>query len=271
MPQLLELLAIELERPRELSAQVIKHLGSAHAQDRETIGTFLVANLPRLEEFEIDLILSPLFTPTLHEQAVVAELLGAGALPASHWPELIQQLVARPTVARLVGESGEVYSVPLREVTIARFVNRLRLGGLVPEPLFKWISQLPHSPDRPALKALARRAIWEHEPRREILSRYLRSGTNAKEYRLDDALELLRLMETYEPADLKDLLSRVPYWQRVLRHEISVAFDPKPFFNERVQELHGGGRDQRRQDDGRIAGKVRELEALDRLARLLAD
>ena len=271
MSLLLEALAAELERPRELSAQVIKHLGSAHAQDRETIGTFLVAELPRLEDYEIDLILSPLFTPTLREQAVFADLLGRDAFPASQWPELIQQLVVRPAVARLVGENGEVYAVPLREVTIARFVNRLRLDGVIPEPLFKLIAHLPPASDRPVLKALARRAIWVPESRREILVRYLMSSTSAEEFRLTDALELLRLLETYEPADLKDFHSRVPHWQRVLRHEVREASNPKPFFNERVQELHGGGRDQRRQDAGRITGKERELEVLDRLARLLTD
>ncbi|MBI3417401.1 MAG: hypothetical protein HY043_19075 [Verrucomicrobia bacterium] len=271
MQKLLALLVTELERPRELSAQVIKHLGSAHAQDRETIGAFLVAELPRLEDYEIDLILSPLFTPTLREQAVFAELLGASASPASQWPELIQQLVARPTVARLVGESGEIYATPLREVTIARFVNRLRLDGEIPEPLFKLIAHLPPASDRPMLKALTRRAIWEHAPRREILSRYLMASTNAEDFRLDDALELLRLMETYAPADLNDFRSRVPHWQCVLRHEVREASNPKPFFNERVQELHGGGRDQRRQDEGKITVKERELEVLDRLTRLLGD
>lgn len=270
MQKLFDALVTELERPRELTPQVLKHLASAHGLEREAVGAFLAESLPALEDYEIDLILSPLFTPTLRDQMIFAELLGANAFPANQWPGLIQQLVARPTIARLGVESGQICNVPLREVTIARFVNRLRLDGTIAEPLFKLIAHLPPEPDRPMLKALARRAIWERESRRDVLMRYLLASTNAEEFQLSDALELLRLMELYEPVDLTDFLARVPHWQAVLRHEISQASSPKPFFNARVQELHGGGRDQRRQDDSKATGKKRELELLERLARLLA-
>jgi len=59
-------------------------------------------------------------------------------------------------------------------------------------------------------------------------------------------------------------------WQKVLRHEIGMASNPKPFFNERVQELHGGGRDRRATDDARIAAKQCEAATLERLQRVLS-
>ena len=80
--------------------------------------------------------------------------------------------------------------------------------------------------------------------------------------------ELLKLVETYEPADAADLLARVPQWEILLRHEISVASSPKPFFNERVQELHGGGRDQRGRSA--VAPKQAELDFLTRLKTILS-
>jgi hypothetical protein len=57
----------------------------------------------------------------------------------------------------------------------------------------------------------------------------------------------------------------------VLRHEINLASGPKAFFNERVEELHGGGRDQRRQDGGNIASKEGELALLERLRQVLVE
>jgi hypothetical protein len=78
-------------------------------------------------------------------------------------------------------------------------------------------------------------------------------------------------MEAYEPAGISDLLARVPHWQEVLRQQINEAASPKPFFNERVQELHGGGRDQRRQDNSRITAKENELAFLERLQQVLSD
>jgi len=268
VPQILEALAAELERPRQVTAQVINHLAGSYGLTREAIGPFLSTELFRLEDYEIDLVLSPLFTPSLRDQAVFAELLGRDSVPKEQWPALIQQLVARPTRAQLVTEDGQTQSVTLRDVAIERFVNRLRLDATIPEPLFKLLADLPPAADRPLLKAIARRAIWENDARRQILVRYLTTAAG-ETYRLDDVVELLKLAEIYQPADVNDLVARIPHWLQVLRQEINEASSPKPFFNERVQEMHGGGRDQRRQDDLRVTGKESERAFLERLQQVL--
>ena len=265
---LLATLASELERPRRLLPQVIKHLWDTYSLERDAVGSFLVDELPKLEDYEIDLILSPVFTPNLHDQSVVAELLGPEAVPPAEWPGLIQQLVARPTRASLVTEDDQPHKVPLREVTIERYVHRLRLGATVPASLLELISHRAPAAEGPLLKAVARRAIWESSQRRDILGRYLAAALGTEHFRADDAADLLKLAETYEPADTADLLRRIPHWEKVLRHEINLASNPKAFFNERVEELHGGGRDQRRQDN--TEPKQRELEFLSRLKQLLA-
>src|SRR6185436_12199109 len=54
---LIEALATELERPRELKSQVIKYLNGNYAVDEDSVGVFLVHELPKLEDYEIDLIL----------------------------------------------------------------------------------------------------------------------------------------------------------------------------------------------------------------------
>lgn len=264
---LLSTLAGELERPRPLPAQVVKHLWGTYSLERGAIGAFLVEELPKLEDYEIDLILSPVFTPNLSDQAIFAELLGADSVPAAEWPNLIRLLVARPTCAALMTEDGTAHAVPLREVTIERYVHRLRLGATIPASLFELISHRADAISRPLLKAISRRAIWENVSRCDILGRYLAAALGTEHFRADDAVELLKLAETYEPTDSADLLRRIPHWEEVLRHEINLASHPKAFFNERVEELHGGGRDQRRLDN--TQPKQRELEFLARLKRLL--
>src|ERR1019366_1507247 len=106
---LLETLAAELERPRPLPAQVVNHLSGTYGLDRDAIGPFLINELPKLEDYEIDLALSPVFTPTLHDQAVFADLLGQESVPAAQWPALIQQLGVRPTRAQLVTADGQTH------------------------------------------------------------------------------------------------------------------------------------------------------------------
>jgi hypothetical protein len=266
--KLLATLASELERPRPLLPQVVKHLCGTYSLERDALGGFLVEELPKLEDYEIDLILSPVFTPNLRDQAVFAELLGPNAVPLAEWFGLIEHLVARPTRSPLITEDGQSHAVPLREVTVERYVYRLRLGATIPGSLFELLSRRAPADDRPLLKAIARRAIWESETRRDILGRYLAAAIGTEYYRPDDAVDLLKLAETYEPADTDDLLRRIPHWEQVLRHEINIGSNPKAFFNERVEELHGGGRDQRRQDNAEP--KQRELAFLARLKPLLA-
>ena len=127
MPTLLQAVARELERSRDVSAQVVDHLIGTYGLNRDAIGSFLVGELPKLEDYEIDLLLSPLFTPALSDQAIFAELLGSDSVPANEWPELVQQLVAHPTRTQLVTENEQAHSVPLHNVTIERYVHRLKL------------------------------------------------------------------------------------------------------------------------------------------------
>jgi len=268
MSELLQLLASELERPRELSTRVINYISGRYSVDYDAVGEFLVDSLPKLEDDEVDLVLSPAFTPRLSDQVIFADYLGRNTVPREQWPALVQQLVARPTVAQLIMPDSKGYSVNLREVTVERYVYRLRLEGTIVDSLMKLIDQAPSS-DRTTLKAIARRAVWEAEGTRNILERYLVNALAGGSYNLDDTLDVLNLVEGRKPSSVDDLLARIDGWKEALRQQIEVGAAPKPFFSNEVQFMHGGARDQRQQDDGRLSGKQHELAFLERLSRVL--
>jgi hypothetical protein len=260
VPSLLDTIASELERPREITTQVAKHLDGAYGVERDAVGPFLEDRLPKLEDDEHDLILSPLFTPKLSDQAVFAELLGRGSIPRTDWPALIQELVNRPTVAHLITSEKQTHAVALREVSIERYVKRLRLDGTISASLLKLIDQTPAA-DHPMLKAVARRAIWENTARGEMLVRLLTKSLADGNYRLKDSIDLLKLTEDYQPADSSALLARIPRWIKLLEEEINSAGSPKPFFSQTVQHLHGGN-DQRQTDEARTEAKRLEMAFL---------
>src|SRR5881397_3314744 len=173
MTMLLEKLAAELERPRTLSARVTNYIVQTYGIDNDAVGRFLVDESVRLEDYEIDLILSPVFTPKLADQAVFAEILGPAPVPRDEWPALVQQLAQRPTRAQLMTLEGKAHPVRLREVTIERYVHRLRLEAKIPNPIFNLLERCTVMEDRPLLKAVARRSIWDDVGRRGILDRFL--------------------------------------------------------------------------------------------------
>jgi hypothetical protein len=266
---LIEVLVAELERPRELSRRVLNYIGDNYNVDHDAIGAFLVTQLPGLEDYEIDLILSPVFTPKLADQAVFADLLGRNPIPREEWPALIRQLADRPVRARLVTLDGQPHSVELREVTVERYVHRLRLEASIPESLFTIVDEMLPEADRPLLKAIARRSVFDSAGTRDILERYLTSAFRSGNYTLADALELLNLMENRKPGTLAGLMADLPRWQEALRQQIEVAAGPKPFFSQDIERMHGGGRDQRSQDDARLSAKENEFAFLGRLQRVL--
>jgi hypothetical protein len=269
VPTLLETLAAELERPRELSPRVLNYISGTYDIDNDGVGTFLIQTLPSLEDDEIDLILSPMFTPRLADQAVVADVLGREPLMRAEWPDLIRHLADRPTRAHLVTPDGVAHAVFLREVTIERYVHRLRLDAAIPEALYNLICSVPTA-DQPMVKAVARSGVWDADGRREILSRYLGAVVGQSSYRLNGVLELQNVVETRKPSGIASLLAGIPKWRESLRDQIDAGSRSKPFFIDRVEELHGGERDQRGRDV-RIAAKENELAFLGQLEETLKE
>jgi hypothetical protein len=268
VPSLIETLVQELERPRELPPRVVNYINGHYGIDYDAIGTFLTDDLAKLEDDEIDLILSPVFTPKLVEQSVFAGLLGSDSVPPEKWPALIQELARRPTHAQLVTPDGLSHAVHLREVMIERFVHRLRLEGRISESVARQLDRVPAA-DRPMLTAIARRAVWEKDGPQSILLRYLSNAIDRGSYSLEDALELLNLVEGRKPAHIADLQARMFSWQEALRQQIEGTPGGR-FFHADIQWMHGGSRDQR-QDDQRASAKERELAFLKRLQQILSD
>jgi len=266
-----ERLVTELERPRPLTPQVLRHLSGTYGLGRDETGRFLDEELPRLSEEETDLALSSLFTPKLPDQAIFADLLGRGSLPASEWSAWVERLQSRPTFGCLVTEQGTRHGMALRTVTLERYVHRLRLEATVPLAVFDAIRASVPTPRRPVLLAIARRAAWTTPDRQQILLEFLANSSRESATSLDDAEALLALMESSEPESVEDVLARIPEWEAALKQQISLSRQPKPFFNLQVEELHGGGRDQRPADTQMVATKQRELAFLARLRTALAD
>ena len=268
----------ELERPRELSARVLSYIGGNYNVEHDAVGTFLVDQLSNLEDYEIDLILSPAFTPKLTDQAVFAELLGSAPAGREQWPELIKQLAARPVTAKLVTQDGVAHPVKLREVTIERYVHRLRLEAKIPQSVFGLLEKLPQA-DRPMLKAIARRNVWESPDTAAILETYLRAVIDRGSYTLADAIALLELLESRKPGSLAELIERMKHeaveqGRRLATEEVVtiMAHDLRSYLSPlkgRIKLLERRACQEGREQDMRDANTVKHTVGL--LERVIID
>ena len=59
-------------------------------------------------------------------------------------------------------------------------------------------------------------------------------------------------------------------WEEIVRSQLADTQRPRPFFSDRLQEMHGGTRDQRGTNEAVVARKQAELAFLGRLRELLA-
>lgn len=270
MEAVMDRLVKELERPRELTAQTLRYLDATYGVGREEAGALLEERLPLMDDAELDLALSAQFTPKLADQAVFASLLGADGVPVGALARWVEQLHQRPTQGHLITPDGVSHEFRMRPVTLERFVLRLRLEATIPEVTFRLIRSLCPDADQPLILAIARRAVWNTEGRRDLLRRFLSGAYAGDPPAPGDAEAFLAVMETSEPENLDDALNRLPAWEQVARTQWSGSDQPSPFFNERVQDLHGGGRDQRGPNEALRARKKAELEFLGRLRRILS-
>src|SRR5438034_5032641 len=124
-------LASLLSRPRALPPQTERQLAAHLAEHRSTsLASFLLAAGDLLQEYELDIVFAPVFTPTLDERAELADLL-------YHWRPSEQQLLQEvvPKLRAAVGHAivllpdGTSAKLALHEVMVERFVRLLRLDA----------------------------------------------------------------------------------------------------------------------------------------------
>src|SRR5204862_1282515 len=93
------------------------------------IQSFLLAAAGLLQEYELDIVFAPVFTPTLDERAEVADLLFHWRPSERQLGQIIPQLCERVGHALVLLPDGSQAKLTLHEVMIERFVRLLRLDA----------------------------------------------------------------------------------------------------------------------------------------------
>lgn len=271
MRELEDAVHADLSSTRQLPAQIAVHLSAHHEVDTDVVVPFFEQEFPKLEDYQVDLILSPAFTPTLQDQSRYSSYLMPSPVPSTELAPLVHRLAIRPTLAHFVLATGGEFRVPLREVIIDRYVRRLNLDHAMSDAVWACVRHLAPEADRSKLMAIARRPIWRPPNRNALLLNALSRAFDQESYRLYDFELLLRLAEQYQPTHAEELASLIPELLRGIETEISQHSVPKPFFSDRIREMHGGSRDQRITSHDFTSEKQSMLEALRRLAGNLGD
>jgi hypothetical protein len=125
--QLRTRLAELLRRPRTLPPQTDRQLQHRLAEHSYSPSDFLLCAADVLEDYELDILFGPVFTPSLCERAELADLLFHWRPDGEGLRQLVNDLCRDVTHALVRLPDGTQAKLTLHEVMIDRFVRLLRL------------------------------------------------------------------------------------------------------------------------------------------------
>ncbi len=116
-----------LQRPLPMKPQTERQLGDHLSGHNTDVHTFLLCASQVLEDFELEILFGPIFTPTLDDRAEFADLLFHWRPTAGQLQEVLSEVCRRVPHATVRLPDGSEAKLTLHEVLVERFVRLLRL------------------------------------------------------------------------------------------------------------------------------------------------
>lgn len=201
-----EMLVNDLSAPRVLLEQVMNYINDHYNYSNEDLYRFFDEKYPQLEDYEVDLTLSPQYTPAEHHRLEYIPVLGAKHLSKMELAELKRRLEDSKLECVMKSPDGRTeLKVPVHETSIERYVNLLRLDLPLPEAIYKEILANVPEESRNEVNLMAREDVWQKDPRQQILVAYLRVFKHRNSFSTVKVSFLTNFVRTYRPASLLEL------------------------------------------------------------------
>jgi hypothetical protein len=209
MPKLdmiLELLRTDLSAPKVLIKQVIDEINDRHAFTEDRLADFFAQKFPTLEDYQVDLLFSPQYTPSEHNRLDYIPFIGADALTEDDVKSIKRQLTDEKLSVRFsTPDEGVEATVTVHEVFIDRYVDLLKLDQPLPESAYQDIQAMVPEASRNEVNLVARDAVWQPRGRYDILKAFLALFHANKNFSTVKVSYLSNFVRTYRPEDLNDV------------------------------------------------------------------
>ncbi len=198
-------LKADLVAVRRLPEQVVSEITDRHNVTPEDLPAFFDTTFPTLEDYQVDLILSPVYTPTQDNKLSFASLLREAFISTEQVSEWTKQLESEALVATLQAPNGLEIKLPLHEVSIDRYVRLLGLDRPISADVHIAIEEDTPAEDYMRLNWLAREGVWSGSERGNMLVAFLKVFKVRKTYSAAKVEFLTDFLRTYRPSGLFDL------------------------------------------------------------------
>jgi hypothetical protein len=263
-------LRLLITQPRPLKPQTERHILEHLDGEPGDWQRFFDNAAEQIEEFEIETLFGPIFTPSFDEQAEVAELL-VDAVPDD---DAIEQLVDDLAADRLGTEihlpDGTTATLPLHAIMIERYVKLQRLSHAPATDIAIALSDVSEPAVRRFALAIARhRAFGTHE-RQTWLARFLTHVASRRAVGVGDLVVLAEFMSTQRDLEHIALAAAITDAVRSSQTALTAARQGHTYLSSDVAEHHHY-RGQGNIDPKRVSAKKQEALILELLEADLHD
>lgn len=199
-------LETHLKESRVIDDHVVHNITEPYDYMGNQVGEFFAEKFPTLEDYEVDLVLSPLYTPTEAQRLAYVPLMQTNSLDESQLSQLIRRLEEASLQATLENAGEQPVTIPLHPVSIERFVNRLGLEQPLDAKLYQTIQEtVPSNDDQPVVMLLAKDPVWQSPDRSALLAAFLKAFAARQNFSVEKVRFFTDFVRTYRPGGLFDL------------------------------------------------------------------
>lgn len=217
----------QLTRDRYLSARNAGAISTQLNVDDPLLG-LKPGVLKHREEYEVDLLVSPLFTPTMEDRAACEPSLPLEGLPIEQERVVIGELAAEKLECKVFfGDSSVVMVIP--EVAVGRHVHLLRLGVAVSASVRDLLGRLVGGKELSLAMSYARSQIWQQLP--DLLGQSLEVMAARGAFTLEKFGFLRDFVRSYHPKDISLLIQSLGNLVESYRVD-----NDRPVFNQQLED-----------------------------------
>ncbi|MEG3638900.1 hypothetical protein [Magnetococcus sp. PR-3] len=207
MEQLKATITQQLQEQRLLGLKMAGHLVAQFnvehpldALDHET--------LAQLEEFELELLLSPLYTPDKEHCFACEPFFPEAGFTDAEQEELVKALLAQGIqgVGSFEDRTGPI---DLPEIVLERYVTLLGAGRAIPEKLLTIINRVAQDDALFHARMLGRDRVWERPEALDLVCLCLEKSAEKDSFSSDKMAFLTNFIRTNRPRTLEVLLQQI--------------------------------------------------------------
>ncbi|MEO5351108.1 MAG: hypothetical protein H7836_15920 [Magnetococcus sp. YQC-3] len=229
---ILDSVRAQLRSPRVLSVRVGGAVCSMLNVDDPLDGLALDLLTAR-EPFEVEWLLSSLFTPTYREREACEAVLPLEGIAEGVIETLVTALSAEKLFC-LVSFGHREQQVPVLPVVIERYVRLLHLNAGVHPLLLPLLRTWESVAERLSLTSLARRSVWQTESRAHLLRSALQAMGERGSFRVEKVRFLTDFVGSYRPSDETHLLRALANLVEAYHQD-----NAHPVYNQQLEHYQG--------------------------------